>query len=213
VVCWLSNKRQKVLINEGKTDRRVKRTRQLLQQALGELLAEKQFSEITVQDITERAEVNRATFYAHFPDKYALLNHSVREKFQEKLDERLSPNPDFTEDNLRILILTVCEYLGGFIGHCVPTLSPTPDHDHMMMSAQVQQHVYDVILGWLSTSNRRTSIAIPAERMAAMISWTVFGSVLHWSHDGRKLSAEKLTDQIVGTLTTGLQPYLEGTKV
>ena len=105
-----------MLITEVKVDPRVKRTRQLLQDALDDLLSEKSFNQITVQDITERAGLNRATFYAHFEDKYALLNHSVREGFQAILDKNLPESPTFTPENLRRLILSVCEYLGGFAG-------------------------------------------------------------------------------------------------
>jgi AcrR family transcriptional regulator len=46
-------------------DPRVRRTRKLLQDALRSLLFERRFSRISVQDIAERATVNRATFYAH----------------------------------------------------------------------------------------------------------------------------------------------------
>lgn len=53
-------------------DPRVKRTRKLLQQAFLELFQEKGFAAISIQDITERATANRATFYAHFQDNYAL---------------------------------------------------------------------------------------------------------------------------------------------
>jgi AcrR family transcriptional regulator len=56
-----------------------------LEQAFLELLEEKGFQSVTVQDITDRATVNRATFYAHFEDKYALFDHIVRETFQQTL--------------------------------------------------------------------------------------------------------------------------------
>ena len=54
-------------------DRRVRRTRQLLQKALIELILEKRYDKITVQDIIDRANVGRSTFYAHFQDKEDLL--------------------------------------------------------------------------------------------------------------------------------------------
>ncbi len=54
---------------EDKIDPRIKRTRMFLEEAFSELLHEKDFQSISVQDITERAGINRATFYAHFPDK------------------------------------------------------------------------------------------------------------------------------------------------
>ena len=56
-----------------KMDPRIRRTRQMLQDALKRLLEEKQFDKISVQDITVLATLNRATFYAHYPDKFALL--------------------------------------------------------------------------------------------------------------------------------------------
>ncbi|MDO4925716.1 MAG: TetR/AcrR family transcriptional regulator [Turicibacter sp.] len=54
-------------------DRRVRRTKQLIKQSLIELMHEKEFKEITVKDITERADLNRGTFYLHYVDIYDLL--------------------------------------------------------------------------------------------------------------------------------------------
>ena len=73
---------------EEKLDPRVKRTRQLLEQSFMDVVAAKGFQSVSVQDITEKAGVNRATFYAHFPDKYALLDYSVRHGFGQELEKR-----------------------------------------------------------------------------------------------------------------------------
>jgi AcrR family transcriptional regulator len=54
-------------------DRRVRRTRELLHRALLELIAEKGYPAITVQDLLDRADVGRSTFYAHYRDKDDLL--------------------------------------------------------------------------------------------------------------------------------------------
>lgn len=56
-----------------KEDRRTRRTRQLLRDAVLELLKEKRFEDISVQDIIERADVARSTFYVHYADKDDLL--------------------------------------------------------------------------------------------------------------------------------------------
>jgi AcrR family transcriptional regulator len=58
-------------LNEN--DRRVQRTRQLLQQAMIELVSEKGYDAVTVRDITDRANLGRTTFYAHYESKEDLL--------------------------------------------------------------------------------------------------------------------------------------------
>lgn len=55
------------------TDRRVRRTREMLRAALLSLMQEKRYDEITVTDILDRAGIGRSTFYAHYRDKDALL--------------------------------------------------------------------------------------------------------------------------------------------
>ena len=101
---------------ERKLDPRVKRTRQLLQQALMDLMAEKSFQAITVQDIAGRATVNRVTFYAHFEDKYVLLEYSIRQSFKQRLGSQLPTGSSFSPENLARLILAVCEFLAE-MGH------------------------------------------------------------------------------------------------
>lgn len=54
-------------------DRRVRRTRRILAEALIGLILERGYERITVQDILDRADIGRSTFYAHFRDKEALL--------------------------------------------------------------------------------------------------------------------------------------------
>ena len=71
--------------NPKKEDRRVRRTRKLLVQALTELLQQKQANEITVRELTERADMNRGTFYLYYRDIPDML-----EKIREEMFERLN---------------------------------------------------------------------------------------------------------------------------
>jgi AcrR family transcriptional regulator len=101
-----------------KIDPRVKRTRRLLLDAFVSLLAEKSFEAITVQDITTRATVNRATFYAHFVDKYALVDELIREGFAQMLQRRMVTQAGSTQDHMRGLVLAVCDYWMELNGQC-----------------------------------------------------------------------------------------------
>ncbi len=71
-------------------DRRVRRTRKLLGNALLELVQEKKFEQITIQDITDRADLNRATFYLHYGSKEELLADSL-ESYFDALVEQITP--------------------------------------------------------------------------------------------------------------------------
>jgi AcrR family transcriptional regulator len=66
-----------------KADRRIQRTRELLRQALMSLIVERGYEAITIQDITERANVARTTFYLHFRDKDELLFQTMRDVYEE----------------------------------------------------------------------------------------------------------------------------------
>jgi AcrR family transcriptional regulator len=66
-----------------KPDRRVQRTRELLSEALMALILEKGYDGLTVQDIADRANVSRATFYLHYKDKDDLLFSSMQERYDE----------------------------------------------------------------------------------------------------------------------------------
>jgi AcrR family transcriptional regulator len=72
-------------------DLRVRRTRKLLMQAMLALTSEKGFSALTVQDIADRAMVNRATFYRHYLDKYDLLDKYMNEVYD--MTESQDPLP------------------------------------------------------------------------------------------------------------------------
>ena len=60
-----------------KVDRRVAKTQELIKKAFLELMNEKKFETITIQDISDRANVNRSTIYLHYLDKYDLLDKLI----------------------------------------------------------------------------------------------------------------------------------------
>ena len=72
-------------------DRRKRRTRIAIQKACIELMQYKDFDTITISDIAERADINRATFYLHFIDKYDMLD-----QFEQEIMDAISAN--FTTD-------------------------------------------------------------------------------------------------------------------
>ena len=71
----------------SQTDRRIIRTQQSIRNALIELMLEKAYEKITIQEIIDRANVGRATFYNHYRDKDDLLLRGVAELAREQEEE------------------------------------------------------------------------------------------------------------------------------
>jgi AcrR family transcriptional regulator len=103
------------------TDPRILRSRRMLMDALARLLMKKEFDDVSVQEISDEATLNRATFYLHYPDKNALLQAMTESRFRDLIERRAIT---FTDCNgaLRAIALGVCDYLAESTG-CPTQLS------------------------------------------------------------------------------------------
>lgn len=86
-------------------DRRIQKSRQAIMDALIELMAKKDFEKITINEIADKANVNRGTIYLHYADKYALLHECV-EISLTALDESCIPDPANPESAKESIIKT-----------------------------------------------------------------------------------------------------------
>ncbi len=75
-------------MKQQKTDRRSQRTYRLVSSAFAELVGEKPYDEILVQDILDRANIGRTTFYAHYFDKEDVLNSIIEQEFRALMRSR-----------------------------------------------------------------------------------------------------------------------------
>lgn len=96
----------------AKTDRRYLRTRQFIMSAFDQLLGEKPFSKIGVNDIAELANINRSTFYLHFVDKFALLDEYIDELLADLYAQSgmLSHGPDYSGIEHSLTVVLSCLY-------------------------------------------------------------------------------------------------------
>ncbi len=172
-----------------KLDPRVIRTREVLERAFMELIEKKGFQAVTVQDITERAGVNRATFYAHFADKYALLDYSIRQGFLQEVDKRMLNACHLTTENLRMLIVAVCEYTRAVNGHCKPAQAQFES----LVETQVKAVLHELLLNWLGS----VKLKVPAETAATATSWAIYGLALQWSHAKHARKVEEFAAEVL----------------
>jgi AcrR family transcriptional regulator len=184
-------------LQDEKEDPRVTRTRNLLEQAFTEVVAEKGFQSVSVKDITDKAGVNRATFYAHFPDKYALLDYSIRMQFRQELEKRTLNVCTFTMENLRALIITVCEFISAASSHC----NPPSSQFESLMETQIKAQIQELVQNWIEKleTNVQPNIA------ATAASWAIYGLALEWSRDKKHLPIEAFTEQVLPLISANLQ--------
>jgi AcrR family transcriptional regulator len=192
-------------LDGARLDPRVRRTRGLLQTAMTELLAEKGFESITVHDITERATLNRATFYDHFADKFALLDSCMREAFTQTLAARLSDDAALSMENLLRLIVVVCDFLRQLYDRC-----PSPQIQfHHVIDRPMEAQLYETILAWLIAAQPggRSGATTP-ELAATATSWAIYGAAQRWVWGDRRVSTEDWARQALPLITAMFTAHL-----
>ncbi|HEX4039632.1 MAG TPA: TetR/AcrR family transcriptional regulator [Acidobacteriaceae bacterium] len=177
-------------------DPRIRRTRGLLQDALGNLLQKKSFDEISVQDIAEEATVNRATFYAHYDDKFRLLESMVSRRFHELLAERQVQFDTTCTSMLQTFVLAVCDYVVALLG-------PAGDR-------RVEPHMESAVIGVLQFTfltglrARPRKDGAPADLVAAAAAWAMYGAAKEWA----LMDPRPAGEEIAGTIVALVAPVL-----
>lgn len=191
-------------MEEPKYDPRVLRTRQLLENAFNELISVKDFKDITVRDITEKATVNRATFYAHFADKYELLDATITNAFRENLKQRLNCYDVFNEESLTNIFLVMCHYHQEISSPCRKGyLSLEPLIENKMI-----EELQSIISSLFLKNNQDVDLEI-VKTISTMLSWSIYGAAYTWIHDGRSIPAEELVAKTIPILTNGLSDFFK----
>jgi AcrR family transcriptional regulator len=188
-----------MLVNstEKAPDLRVRRTRMMIQKAFTELLEEKGFQAVTVQDIADRAMVNRATFYDHFTDKYALFEHTMREWFRETLISKLPDDFQYCTGNIQFLIATLCEFIVQIDEHCRHNNTQgLPPFDEQITSLISEQ-----LVKWFAG---REGVGSP-ELVADVASWAMYGAARHWSLQKQREPADSFAMRAAPMITAMMQ--------
>jgi len=188
------------------SDPRVQRTRQLLLDAFMALVQEKHtIHSISIQEIATRATVNRATFYAHFEDKYALVADWSREKFQRAFANELPPSSSLQKETLHRLILAVFDFMALSRRYS----RPSNRQFELLYEMVSQQELYDLLLRWLQQVP--SEIPRPVETIettAQAISWAIFGPAAQWSRGDQSISKEVMAHHVLAVVVAGLSPVV-----
>jgi len=156
-------------------DPRVLRTRNLIVEAFNQLMITKGFEQITVKDITEQATINRATFYAHFVDKYALLEEVLTEQIEQIFNEQLQGNSNHSLNEALIiqLFLAIVRVHNQMFSQCRRGYTAFTQ----MIDDKVKDYLVETIQKYLPSEQKLQSI---------IISWGLYGAYVDWDKTKRE---------------------------
>ena len=170
-------------------DRRIQRTRQLLQEALLAVILEKGYEAVTVQDIIDRANVGRSTFYAHFQDKEDLLLSGfehLRTEFEKHLTDR--PATDESPWALSLSMFQHAQSQRQLYGALAGKQGGNVALRH------IQKYLFDYLYNHLKQVLSKRKKKMPPEILAHYIASSLISLLTWWLDNDSHYSAEQMND-------------------
>ncbi|HTH53488.1 MAG TPA: TetR family transcriptional regulator [Edaphobacter sp.] len=150
----------------------------------------KSFEEISVQDITDLADVNRATFYDHYTDKFALLDAMIAGGFHKMLAERKVVFNGTCPSAASAIILATCDYLSATHRECHKNSAFEP-----LAEAGIVTAIRRVILAGIQT--KTVPEMLTPEIVAATAAWAIYGAVKQWFYTPEHKPATEMVQPIM----------------
>lgn len=178
-------------------DRRIRKTKSSIKHAFTQLLKEKDLEKITISDITNRADINRGTFYLHYEDKYLLLNDMEDECISE-----LSNIAKFNEihggDVDEISRLFIDKILHNILQHIFDNLEFYQTILQLERKSRLEEKLSHLIkenmLKYLHIDSEIDGI--PKMYFHSYVSGATMSVIKYWVQDTKRISVEDLTQHI-----------------
>ena len=176
-------------------DRRQKKTREAIFRAFGELLSKRQFHQITVGEIIEKADVGRATFYAHFETKDSLLKELCGELFCHIFDATTAG----TEKHRHIFD---CDAPSSVILHLLQHLQKNDNNildllaceNNELFLSYFKENLKRLIRQQMHVFANEKAKTLPEEYWVNHVATTFVGTVRWWLENGRREDPETLSE-------------------
>lgn len=177
---------------------RTTQTKQSLINAFIQLVSMKDFEKITIADITKGAQVNRATFYAHFNDKYELLDYLMGDSASAAIFKYTQGEVKFDRDSIRLLVLAICDC------YQQPNIQCRSSYISLVVP-QLKDKAVNELKAYLSQGMEPISTA--EERM---IDVPVFAQMIHegalqWATGATAMSKDEVAQRVAALVIGGFQ--------
>ena len=184
-------------------DRRVARSREALHQALRSLIIERGYDAITVENICERANVGRSTFYAHFTSKDDLKRRGLEHLRNELLEQQRNAASSLVETNVRGLAFTLTMF------------EHARDHIHLYRAlvgsrggaialTTIRQTLCEIVRGELAEIRGKDSHGTPRELAVEYIVGAYMAVLTWWLDGGAKLPPQRINAMFQRLATDGV---------
>jgi len=189
-----------------KSDRRVTYTKMVLKKSLLETIYEKPVSKITVKEICEKADINRATFYSHFNDVYDMLNQIENELYETI---KRTVDKSWRANSLAELLTGVCNDIKLNEDVCKAVLSDNGDKDFLNRALFVARD--KCVSDWKTAAPEADTETL--EKIYTFFSYGSAAIVLSWVRSGMEESPKEIASFIEQITNRGLGLLQSDTKV
>lgn len=153
-------------MNQPKTDRRIRRTKLLLREALILLLLEKDIKEISIMELTDKADVNRGTFYLHYKDIYDIyeqIENEMLEEFRSIFEKHhqgknqttllpvVSEAFEFLAKNVEISIIILRSDDSGFLSRLINMGKPKEKEEWQELFGKMDEGLYEYYYAYITS--------------------------------------------------------------
>jgi len=185
------------------TDRRIKYTKMVLKESLIKLLREKPISRITIKELCEHADINRATFYSHYTDQFDLLK-KIELEFIADINSYLdSFTLEAGETNLLQMLLKMFEYVEQNSELCRVLLGGNGNIDFQTKIMQVVSE--RVILEW---QKNKALDETTAEYIYTYAANGSIGVIRKWLMDANPRSPQEMAELVVRLVNKGIETFI-----
>jgi AcrR family transcriptional regulator len=172
-------------------DRRIKKNQTANKKALIHLIAEKEFEKITINEIAERADVNRGTVYSHYSDKYDLLDKCIEDQLIHLMESCYSTDATGPFPTKIPLLRTIKEIeKNALLYKTLLSIKDVPSfrvHLSRMINKRIMKHMKE---------NNLSFDELGKSIFAQFMSSAIVGVIEWWFTQSMPCSAEELTERL-----------------
>ncbi|MCD8800430.1 TetR family transcriptional regulator C-terminal domain-containing protein [Mammaliicoccus sciuri] len=187
-------------------DRRVRKSKRAIKQAFIQLLTENNLDRVTIQQISDLADVNRGTFYLNYEDKYALLDEMENEQIEEikgyvdirKMDLSTKTSDRFIEEFANKVIKNVITHIEQNMEFYQVILN-------LERKSKIEEQLADIVRSNIKhlIGNKDNVFGIPENYYLSYVVGSMMSMIKYWVSDENRVSVEELVNYVSTIASTG----------